>query len=147
MSTRVWFTTSITSVLLPKLQSELNSAGLSVDGVADDLSQHSRIGVDFISTPSEANLTTAQNTIDTHNSTDLVLQLRLTDYQNLVNNAASIITQLNNGISANASDVTAFAAASTFAAAKPIVANMLNREGKVLDGLLKTFMALRHLLE
>lgn len=143
MSTRRYFQTSLANVLLNKLQGELLSAGLFVDGVANDLI-NARIGVDFVTDPVANDLIIAQSVIDSHDPIDYELQLAQTDYTTFLNMVGAGLTQIANDITANDGDISALAAASTLAAVKPIVANMLTRFDHILNRQNKIIRAIRH---
>src|SRR5574341_901614 len=129
MGQRIYFV-RVDFVLLNKLYDEI-AAITNIEGVADEVMSQQRVGVDFLSEPDSILQDQVQSIITAHDPTDFVVQLRQADYNNLVNEAANIIQQLNAGINANLNDQTALVSATTFAIAKPIVANMLNREAKM----------------
>ena len=65
--TRQLLNTANQEILVGKLHRELKAASLDIEGLADMLPQ---VAVDFIGTPSQADLDTAQAIIDAHDATD-----------------------------------------------------------------------------
>lgn len=140
MSDRRWFTRS-GDVLLLKLRDEIRAIVPDVEGPAWRSSTN-EVGVDFFSEPSPAVLTQVQTVITAHDPTDYEAQAKTTDYADLLAMAESALTQIASDLgvvasdlTVNSADATALVAASTLAAVKPIVNNMLTRQDHLLIGI------------
>jgi hypothetical protein len=74
MSDRYYF--SRTDPVAPRaLLDELVDELLDVDGVADLVDLQSQVGVDFVTTPTSGELTTAQSVVTAHDGTDPLLEV------------------------------------------------------------------------